>query len=315
MWIGTITLPSSADASEPWNLQFERLHFDVAPEPEDAATATPAGEDRAPGDSQTPGDPRAIPALNFHAADLDLGRAAVRRRASDSGQAGRRHQPEAADRRRRQFQCERDRRVARQGCRAGPHRGHADQQRRSEHAEGTGLHPGHRGQDRTHGFRPELGRCADRRCPRARRRDTCSCRWTRGKSSDSSRAPAGYWASPALPRCARRLALDFSDLTDKGLAFDTVRGDFDLRDGNAYTDNVLVKGPAAEIGLNWAGRLEKQGLRPNCSGNGQRRQFAAAGGLGGRARGGGGGASFHPSVQTAAERPGARVLSNYGQLG
>lgn len=47
----------------------------------------------------------------------------------------------------------------------------------------------------------------------------------------------------------RRLALDFSDLTDKGFAFDTVRGDFDLRDGSAHTDNVLVKGPAAEIGL------------------------------------------------------------------
>jgi uncharacterized protein YhdP len=47
----------------------------------------------------------------------------------------------------------------------------------------------------------------------------------------------------------RRLALDFSDLTDKGLAFDTVRGDFDLRDGSAKTDNLLVKGPAAEIGL------------------------------------------------------------------
>jgi uncharacterized protein YhdP len=47
----------------------------------------------------------------------------------------------------------------------------------------------------------------------------------------------------------RRLALDFSDVTDKGFAFDTVRGDFDLRDGNAYTDDVLVKGPAAEIGL------------------------------------------------------------------
>ena len=49
----------------------------------------------------------------------------------------------------------------------------------------------------------------------------------------------------------RRLALDFSDLTDKGLAFDTVRGDFDLRGGDAYTDNVLLKGPAAEIGLPW----------------------------------------------------------------
>jgi uncharacterized protein YhdP len=56
----------------------------------------------------------------------------------------------------------------------------------------------------------------------------------------------GLASVAALPR---RLALDFSDMTDKGLAFDTVRGDFDLRDGNAYTDDVLVKGPAAEIGL------------------------------------------------------------------
>jgi uncharacterized protein YhdP len=56
----------------------------------------------------------------------------------------------------------------------------------------------------------------------------------------------GLASLAALPR---RLELDFSDLTDKGLAFDTVRGDFDLRDGSAYTDNVLVKGPAAEIGL------------------------------------------------------------------
>jgi uncharacterized protein YhdP len=56
----------------------------------------------------------------------------------------------------------------------------------------------------------------------------------------------GFTSIAALPR---RLALDFSDLTDKGLAFDSVHGDFDLRDGNAYTENVLLKGPAAEIGL------------------------------------------------------------------
>lgn len=56
----------------------------------------------------------------------------------------------------------------------------------------------------------------------------------------------GLASFAALPR---RLSLDFSDLTDKGFAFDTIRGDFALHDGSAYTDNVLVKGPAAEIGL------------------------------------------------------------------
>jgi uncharacterized protein YhdP len=59
----------------------------------------------------------------------------------------------------------------------------------------------------------------------------------------------GLFSVAALPR---RLALDFSDLTDKGLAFDTIHGDFELRDGNAYTSNLLLRGPAAEIGI--AGR-------------------------------------------------------------
>ena len=53
----------------------------------------------------------------------------------------------------------------------------------------------------------------------------------------------------SLAELPRRFALDFSDLTDKGFAFDTIRGDFSLHDGSAYTDDVLVKGPAAEIGL------------------------------------------------------------------
>ncbi len=56
----------------------------------------------------------------------------------------------------------------------------------------------------------------------------------------------GLLSVAALPR---RLTLDFRDLTDKGYAFDTIHGDFDLRDGNAYTSNLVLKGPAAEIGI------------------------------------------------------------------
>lgn len=59
----------------------------------------------------------------------------------------------------------------------------------------------------------------------------------------------GLFSVAALPR---RLALDFSDLTEKGLSFDTIHGDFELREGNAYTNNLLLRGPAAEIGV--AGR-------------------------------------------------------------
>ncbi len=56
----------------------------------------------------------------------------------------------------------------------------------------------------------------------------------------------GLLSVGALPR---RLLLDFTDLTDQGFAFDSVKGDFEFREGNAYTSNLVLKGPAAEIGI------------------------------------------------------------------
>ena len=53
----------------------------------------------------------------------------------------------------------------------------------------------------------------------------------------------------SLAELPRRLALDFHDVTDAGLAFDTVTGDFEIRDGNAYTQNLLLKGAALDVGI------------------------------------------------------------------
>jgi uncharacterized protein (TIGR02099 family) len=47
----------------------------------------------------------------------------------------------------------------------------------------------------------------------------------------------------------RRLALDFRDVTDEGLSFDSVSADFELLAGNAYTENLLLEGPAVDIGV------------------------------------------------------------------
>jgi uncharacterized protein YhdP len=38
-------------------------------------------------------------------------------------------------------------------------------------------------------------------------------------------------------------------VTDQGLAFNSVKGDFEIRAGNAYTQNLLLKGPAVNIGI------------------------------------------------------------------
>jgi len=63
----------------------------------------------------------------------------------------------------------------------------------------------------------------------------------------------GLLSFTALPR---RLALDFRDVFNKGLAFDAIKGDFVVIDGNAYTDNLKLTGPVAEIGV-----IGRTGLR------------------------------------------------------
>ena len=60
----------------------------------------------------------------------------------------------------------------------------------------------------------------------------------------------GLLSITALPR---RLGLDFRDLTNKGLAFDTIHADFTVQEGNARTQNLILRGPTAEIGI--AGRI------------------------------------------------------------
>lgn len=45
----------------------------------------------------------------------------------------------------------------------------------------------------------------------------------------------------------RRLSLDFRDLFKTGMSFDRIEGKFQLDDGNAWTDNLTVRGPAADI--------------------------------------------------------------------
>lgn len=51
----------------------------------------------------------------------------------------------------------------------------------------------------------------------------------------------------SLVELPRRLTLDFGDVFGKGLAFDSITGDFALGDGNATTNNLSMRGPAVEI--------------------------------------------------------------------
>jgi len=54
----------------------------------------------------------------------------------------------------------------------------------------------------------------------------------------------GLLSLQALPR---RLTLDFSDLFKKGFSFDEIKGNFQLDQGNAYTTDLFLDGPAARL--------------------------------------------------------------------
>lgn len=53
----------------------------------------------------------------------------------------------------------------------------------------------------------------------------------------------------SLTEIPRRLSLDFSDFFQSGLSFNSITGKFRLTDGNAYTNDLTIKSPAADIVL------------------------------------------------------------------
>jgi uncharacterized protein (TIGR02099 family) len=57
---------------------------------------------------------------------------------------------------------------------------------------------------------------------------------------------AGLLSLTSIPR---RLALDFSDVTDEGLAFDSVKGEFRLDAGRGFTCNFGLEGPVTDLAI------------------------------------------------------------------
>ncbi len=51
----------------------------------------------------------------------------------------------------------------------------------------------------------------------------------------------------SLQMLPRRLTLDFTDLFEEGFAFDSIKGNFSLEQGHAYTNNLEMAGPSADI--------------------------------------------------------------------
>ena len=65
----------------------------------------------------------------------------------------------------------------------------------------------------------------------------------------------GLLSLQALPR---RMVLDFSDLFGEGMAFDNIRGLFNIKEGNAYTDNLTMRGPSVKVDISGRAGLSTQ---------------------------------------------------------
>jgi uncharacterized protein (TIGR02099 family) len=236
---GIISLPGPDDVSTPWDLEFERLKF------VDAAEPSSAGDQRSAPDQKDSVDPRGLPAIKFHALQLTWGdrqfgdvRATLMKLDDGIGLT--------------QLTATGPTFVANA---TGEWRGSASR------IEGAVISTDVGDTLKQLGFAAVIEAKTGRL--------DFDMNWVGAPTADSLAAATGRVQAAldkgqivglkpgagrvlglaSVAELPRRLALDFSDLTDKGFAFDTIRGDFDMRDGVVHTDDVLVKGPAAEIGL------------------------------------------------------------------
>ncbi|MEQ9561790.1 MAG: AsmA-like C-terminal region-containing protein, partial [Woeseiaceae bacterium] len=70
-----------------------------------------------------------------------------------------------------------------------------------------------------------------------------------GQLDDVEPGPGRVFGLMSIVALPRRLSLDFRDVLDKGFGFDEITGRFRLEDGVAYTCDLSLKGPAADVGI------------------------------------------------------------------
>ncbi len=238
---GAITIPGAENSAEAWNLQFERLHFDVADTDDSNARG---GAENIPADA----DPHAMPAVNFHAKELvwgerQFGDVTATLAKEDEGIALKSLKVAAPT-----FA------VSAQGEWRAKDQGvsRIKGELTSTDVQGTLKDLGYADVIQAKSGKLEFDltwQGAPTTAALAQVIGHVQLSLEKGQVTGLKPGAGRVLGLASIAALPRRLALDFSDLTDKGLAFDSVHGDFDLHDGNAYTENVLLKGPAAEIGL------------------------------------------------------------------
>ena len=76
---------------------------------------------------------------------------------------------------------------------------------------------------------------------------TFEIRVKKGQLLEVSPAAGRLFGLLSIQTLPRRLTLDFTDLFGKGLAFDKITGNFNIASGNAYTNDLHLTGPSADV--------------------------------------------------------------------
>jgi uncharacterized protein (TIGR02099 family) len=74
-------------------------------------------------------------------------------------------------------------------------------------------------------------------------------RFGSGQLNEIEPGPGRLFGLMSIVALPRRLSLDFTDVFDKGFGFDQIDGSFHIVDGEAYTCNLALEGPAADIAI------------------------------------------------------------------
>ena len=240
---GDLDLPADT-GSRPWRLRFTRLKIDDRP---GRATAQPPSEAQA-GSPVSSVSPRNIPPLSFSAADLAWGSQKVGAVEATLVHADEGVALEALKVKSPSFSLEAS------GAWTGPEAGFG-------HLEGILVSNDVQQTLAQFGYADVIQGKAGRlefdlkwagmpsQAALASLNGRVKLEVTKGQIVDLHPGAGRVLGLASVATLPRRLFLDFSDITDKGLAFDAIRGEFELRNGDAYTSNLLLEGPAADIGL------------------------------------------------------------------
>lgn len=81
---------------------------------------------------------------------------------------------------------------------------------------------------------------------------------SKGQLLDVNSSASRLFGLLSIQTLPRRLSLDFTDLFGKGLAFDVIEGNFEIENGNAYTNDLSLKGPTADVSITGRTGLSEQ---------------------------------------------------------